>query len=348
MKKWFFGGIVSGILALIVLWYFFGSNLQNSTQSLFTKPTIPPVADKQRLEENKEEPLVDYSEFAFDNLMQKEFLSGQIKLGKILTKEDKSTSYVFTYQSEGKTISGMANVPKGTGKFPVIILLRGYADKTYYHTGLGTEKSANFFAENGFLTLAPDFLGYGTSDLEDEDILKARFYRPMEVLSLLSAISNLPLADSRNIGLWGHSNGGQIALSVLEITGKNYPTSLWAPVSLDFPECLLTYLGEEEEVGNPVKEKVDLFLKNNDPKRFSISPYFNRIKGAFIVHQGTADELIKLSWTQTLVDSLKKQGSEVSFYHYKGENHNFNWYKTTGDTLRQRDLTFFRKYLISN
>lgn len=286
----------------------------------------------------------DYSAWSFENLTQRQYSGGQIKLGRVLKREEKFTSYVFTYQSDGKTVSGMLNRPNNGVKFPVIILLHGYADKKYYYHGYGTEKSANFLAENGFLTLSPDFLGYGTSDWEDEDILVARFVRPVEVLSLLSAISSLPSADSGRIGLWGHSNGGQIALSVLEITGKPYPTSLLAPVSLDFPECVLTYLGNVE-VGNIVKEKVDSFLILNDPKKFSLSPYLSKIKPPFIVHQATTDPEIKKLWTDSLVNKLKNQGLDVAYFTYSKENHNFNRYKTTGDLLRQRDLEFFRKWL---
>ena len=195
------------------------------------------------------------------------------------------------------------------------------------------------------MTLAPDFLGYGWSDWEDQDILLARFYRPVEVLNLLSAIDSLPQVDNDRVGLWGHSNGGQIALSVLEITGKPYPTSLWAPVSLGFPESVTVYLGVQEEVGNPVKEKVEEFLKDNDPKKFSITEYFAQIKAPFIIHQGLADELIKTEWTRDLVDELKAGGLSVVSHYYQGENHNFNRYENSGDLLRQRDLEFFRKYL---
>lgn len=345
--KWFLGGAIIGIMVLAGLGYFFRSDLSQLSKTSVITPTVTPLADIKEATPTQE-PLIDYSEYSFDSLSQKKFTSGKIKLGAVLKKEDNFTSYVFTYQSDSKTISGMANLPLGTGPFPVIVLLRGYADSTTYHIGLGTERSANYLAENGFLTLAPDFLGYGYSDWEDKDILKARFYRPVEVLNLLSAINSLASADSTRIGLWGHSNGGQIALSILEITGKSYPTSLWAPVSLDFPECVLTYLGAEEDVGNPVKEKVDLFLRNNDSKKFSIGPYFTKIKTSFIIHQGTFDELIKMQWTQNLLNNLKANGSKVDYYTYSRENHNFNRYEGTGDTLRQRDLKFFKKYLISN
>lgn len=299
------------------------------------------------------EPVNKYAQLSFEALVKREFKAGEIKLGSITKKEEKFSTYVFTYQSDGRTISGMANLPVGQGqsfgftqdKFPVIILLRGWADRQYYHIGLGTEKSANFLAENGFLTLAPDFLGYGYSDWEDQDILLARFYRPVEILNLISSLSSLPSADSNRIGLWGHSNGGQIALSVLEITGKPYPTSLWAPVSLGFPESVLTYLGTQEEVGNVVKDKIEEFVKENDPKKYSISEYLGKIKAPFIVHQATNDELINPPWTKNLVEKLRSLGLTVDYYQYSRENHNFNRYETTGEVLRQRDLEFFNKYL---
>lgn len=302
-------------------------------------PIVSSLKSRSSTKEDK------YSQYSFEALSQRQFVPGKINLNTVTKKEKNFTTYVFTYQSDGKTISGMANIPSGTGKFPVIILLRGYADKKYYHIGLGTEKSANFLAENGFLTLAPDFLGYGYSDWEDQDILLARFYRPVEVLNLLAAISSLPSADSNSIGLWGHSNGGQIALSILEITGKSYPTSLWAPVSLGFPESVLTYLGTQEEVGNVVKEKIEEFIQGNDPKKYSIIEYFNKIKAPFVIHQATADELIKVDWTKNLVEKLKSQGLSVDLYLYPKENHNFNRYEETGDLLRQKDLEFFKKYL---
>jgi len=299
--------------------------------SSFVKTTPIPAANK-------------YTLLSFMALAEREYKS-EIKLGAATKKEDKYITYIFTFLSDGKTVSGMANIPKGKGPFPVIVLLRGYADRENYHIGLGTERSANFLAANGFLTLAPDFLGYGYSDWEDEDILMARFYRPVEVLNLIAAIGSLPQADTKRVGLWGHSNGGQIALSVLEITGKNYPTSLWAPVSLGFPESVLVYLGKEEEVGNPVKEKIDEFSKTNDPRKYSILEYLSRIKAPFIIHQGGADTLIKTEWTETLVEKLRSYGLQADYYFYKGENHNFNNFKKTGEELRKKDLLFFQKYL---
>jgi dienelactone hydrolase len=327
----------SGMLALfcfVVLWILDNTSpgIISPLVSSFTKTTPAPAVNR-------------YAPLTFMALSERKYQS-EIKLGMATRNEDKYTTFVFTYTSDGKAISGMANIPKGKGPFPVIVLLRGHVDREVYYIGHGTEKQANYYAEHGFLTLAPDFLGYGESDWEDQDILVARFTRPVTVLNLLAGINSLPQADSARIGLWGHSNGGQIALSVLEITGKNYPTSLWAPVSLGFPESVLVYLGKEEEVGNPVKEKIEEFTgAGNDPKSYSIAEYWDRITSPFIIHQGTADELIETQWTKNLVSNLKKRMLEVNYYEYKAENHNFNLNKTTANILRQRDLEFFKSKL---
>lgn len=293
-----------------------------------------------------------YASLSFDELAKTKFEKGEIKLGAATRQGKNFTTYVFTYKSKGKTVSGMANIPKeslpaGRQKpFPVVVLLRGWVDRKVYYIGHGTEKQADYFAEHGFLTLAPDFLGYGESDFEDKDILVARFTRPITVLSLLAAIPSLPQADPQRIGLWAHSNGGQIALSVLEITQKPYPTSLWAPVSLGFPESVLVYLGEQDDGGNLIKAKLEEFSKTNDPKKYSITEYWEQIQAPFIIHQGGKDSWIKTEWTQSLVEKLKANGLTVSYYFYPAENHNFNLYSQSAQTLRQRDLHFYQKHLM--
>ncbi|HUV72399.1 MAG TPA: alpha/beta fold hydrolase [Clostridia bacterium] len=336
MKKVFsYIGIAAGLTLLLFVGAWFWQQKAAGIVSPLTAPfkkATPTPASK-------------YAPFTFEALAKTEFKSGKIVLGAATRQENNYTTYVFTYKSDGKTVSGMANMPVGQGPFPVVVLLRGWADRQNYHIGLGTERSANNLAEHGFLTLAPDFLGYGYSDWEDEDILLARFYRPVEILNLLASIPSLPQADTQKIGLWGHSNGGQIVLSLLEITGKVYPTSLWAPVSLAFPESVLVYLGTEEEVGSLVEEKIAEFSRENDPKKYSIVEYFDQIKAPLVVHQGTADQLIEISWTKELVSQLKAKGLEVGLYLYSGENHNLNFYKNTGETARKRDLDFFSHQL---
>ena len=327
-----------GLIGLVSLAYFFSFKLTADEKFL------SPLASRQT--EEKKGPLTKYE---FETLADRQSRGSQIELEKIISEEEDYTAYLFSFRTEGKKVTGQANIPKKEGKKPVIVMLRGYADDNIYFTGLGTRKAAGVFAENGFITLAPDFLGFGGSDSASNDILEARFEKPVTVLDLLASIKTLPEADPEKIALWGHSNGGQIALSILEITKKKIPTTLWAPVSKGFPQSILFYMSdeppaEEEEQKNyfKVKETVENFSKEYEPKKFSIDSYFADIVAPLQIHQGTADQLVPISWSDTLAKELADLGKEVSYWTYNADDHNLakNW-----DLVVQRDLTFFRKKL---
>ncbi len=286
---------------------------------------------------------VNYTPFSFESLKKREYYPNKILFEKVLKEEENYTSYLFSFASDGRRITGMANLPKKEGKLPVAILLRGWVDEEIYQPGMGTDKMATFLAGNGFLTLAPDFLGYGGSDNAFPDMLQTRFFRPITVITLLQSIVSLPQADPNKVVFWAHSNGGQIALSVLEITNKEIPTSLWAPVSASFPESILHYASEMEDEGKMIRKVVGEFEKEYDVSQFSIDSFFEEIKAPLIIHQGTADEAIPMEWTEELIEELDNLDKEVTYHQYPGENHNFHY--GSAPLARQRDLLFFRKHL---
>jgi len=307
---------------------------------------IPPKASPQSLLSplgpsffSRTKPLEKYG---FDKLRERVYTGSEIKLESIIKEEEKYTSWLFSFQSDGKRVTGMLNLPKRSGQLPVVVMLRGYADDQVYFTGLGTRKSAGVFAENGFLTIAPDFLGFGGSETSSADILEARFERPVTVLNLLASIKTLPQANQEKIFLWGHSNGGQIALSVLEISQKNIPTTLWAPVTKGFPESVLQYMTEMDDQGLKVKKAIDDFVLNYETKKYSIDNYWSDIAASLQVHQGLADEYIETEWTDNFTQVLKDLGKEVTYYKYPRNDHNLSrdW-----ETVVARDLQFFKKSL---
>lgn len=277
--------------------------------------------------------------YSFPNLKEKDISSGEIVLEKIIKEEEKYVSWLFSYVSEEKKVTGMANIPKEGASFPVVVMLRGYADDSIYFTGLGTRKAAGVFAENGFLTLAPDFLGFGGSDSSSADILEARFVKPITVLSLLSSIGSLREAKKDEIFLWGHSNGGQIAISVLEVSGREIPTTLWAPVTKGFPESVLYYMGELDDKGKKVKRVIDKFVRDYDEEEYSIETYLSDIKVPIQVHYGKSDPLIPEEWVDSFIRSLKR---DISYYKYPESDHNL---KKDWDKVVERDLKFFKSFL---
>ena len=278
-------------------------------------------------------PLQKYS---FPSLKQTVFTGSAVKV---------DANNIFTYQSEGKTISGKINLPEGIppeAGFPVVILIRGFVEPEIYTSGIGTQRVGEFLADNGFITLAPDFLGFGLSDPPPNNSIEERFMRPVAVLELIASVASLPQADQNKIFLWGHSNGGQIALSVLEISGAAYPTSLWAPVSKPFPYSILYYTDEFEDLGKALRKVVAGFEAVYDANEFSIHNYYDSINAPIQIHQGTADDAVPVEWSEILADTLEEKDKQVSLFIYPGADHNMlpGW-----DTAVSRDLNWFKGQL---
>lgn len=248
-----------------------------------------------------------------------------------------------------KKVSGQIHKPVGsvpTNGWPVVIMVRGYVDREIYQPGIGTRRAAEVFAKNGFVTLAPDFLGYGGSDMPPVNVIEDRFWRPVEALQLIASLANLDFVNPEKVGLWGHSNGGQIALSVLEISGKNYPTSLWAPVSKPFPYSILNYTDEHDDYGKALRRVVAGFEALYDSDEFSIHNFYDWISAPVQIHQGTNDAAVPLKWSQSLAKSLKDKGKEVELYVYPGADHNLAGGDNAWNLAVQRSLLWFTKSIL--
>ncbi len=269
----------------------------------------------------------------------------QIVKEKILATKEKYTSYLISFNSGNKKVTGMLNEPIAdppVGGFPVIVMVRGYVDPEIYYTGIGTERGAQVFAENGHITIAPDFFGYGESDPEAENIFESRFETYMIILDTIASVSNIKKADNSKIGIWGHSNGGQIALTVLEATQKEYPTVLWAPVTKPFPYSILYYTDEATDGGKFLRKELAKFEIDYNTDFYSLKDYLDRIKAPIQLHQGSLDEAVPQKWSDEFSKTLKEANVEVEYYIYPGADHNLmpSW-----NTVVERSLQFYSKYL---
>ncbi len=269
----------------------------------------------------------------------------KIEIGKVLKESKNFTSFEFTFSFDPtlsgskviKKVSGLINLPAGRQVFqknsidqqlsgyPVIVMFRGYVDPKEYFIGDGTIHSSEFFANNGFITIAPDFLGYGDSDHEAENIFEARFQTYTTAMTLLASIpkSSFYIYNSP-IFIWGHSNGGQIALTTLEITGASYPTVLWAPVSKPFPYSILYYTDDASDSGKFLRHETAEFENNYDSDLYSLTKYLNLIKAPIQLNQGTGDEAVPIAWSDLLNKNLKEASVSAEFIKYAGADHNLN------------------------
>lgn len=288
---------------------------------------ISPLAEKEK--DIKEKPLDKYT---FSNLRKTPFSSSKIEIGKQLKDEENFSSYVFYYYDNGKKVSGLLNIPKEKGVYPVIVMFRGYVDKSIYTIGEGSKRAGEVFAQNGFVTVAPDFLGYGESDNPSENSMEERFQTYTTALSLLASIKNISLAlekenievhiDSSKVAIWGHSNGGHISLSVLGITKKPYPTVLWAAVTKSFPYSILYYTDEFEDHGKALRKVLADFENDYDVEKYSLANYFDPITAPILFFQGESDDAVPRKWSEDFFGLMKEKDKDIEYVEYPGADHN--------------------------
>lgn len=306
----------------------------------------------------REKPLLVYS---FDNLKKTNFPTSQIILGDKIDETATALSQMFYFSvperpnsNKMQKVSGVLNVPKKSGTYPIIVMFRGFIIKENYQPGVGTQRSAQRFAQNGFIILAPDFLGFGQSAGLSNNGFEDRFQTYTTALSLLSSLATLNSgleasysakfkANTEKVGIWGHSNGGQIALALLAISGAIYPTVLWAPVSKPFPYSILYYTDEYDDFGKGLRKDLVNFEEDYEVDKFSPTNYYHWIRAPIEIDQGTSDQEIPYWWSDELVKELKKQKIDVKYLTYPGADHNFLPNSWTEAVLNS--ISFYDKYL---
>jgi len=331
------------VLAISAASFLSGSLLSNPIQKLLSQRII----ETDALPTPK--PLEVYT---IDNLSKITFAKNKIETVSTMAEEAEFTSYLFKMnfspnpdKKEIKHTGGVINIPKSDTdtKFPLVLMLRGYVDQKIYTPGTGSKRAAEVFAKNGYITIAPDFLGYADSSQESSNIFESRFQTYTTTLNILSSLDSIGSWDNKNIFIWGHSNGGQIALTILEITGALYPTTLWAPVSKPFPYSILYYTDESEDKGKFIRKQLSVFEDDYDVEKYSITNYIDRIKASIQIHQGTLDDAVPVEWTNSLQKTLKNQENKINYFTYLGADHNL---QPSWNTVVERDLDYFQDNLL--
>jgi len=310
--------------------------------------------------------------YTIDGLRQRKYQRGEIHVRETLAETEQYTSYLIDYPSDGLTITGVMLVPAGKGPFPVIVMNHGFFARSVYNSGDGTDRSSEYLAKQGYITIASDYRSWGGSD--DGESL---FYsgQAIDVINLLYSIPSLPQADPDRVGMWGHSMGGGVTIKVLTIVGAGSarPVSLkaavlYSSVSADHSDiidrwgtgCFGDILAGEQVIGCNSADVVPLDLPGellsvyanapSDPNlMMQISPIFHldQIDAPIQIHYGTRDGLVYSGtppeWSLKLTQALRDVNKEVELYQYENEGHSFvgqPWFDFMGRVLR-----FFDKRL---
>ncbi len=280
------------------------------------------------------------------HFMARELSGSDLRIGRILDDNKYYTRHYITYRSGELLISGIMNIPKGRGPFPVLVLNHGYIDPKVYTNGRGLKREQDYLAKRGYVVIHPDYRNHAQSDKDTLNQPRFRLGYVEDVINAVKAVkqSGLRFADTTRIGMLGHSMGGGICLNVM-VTHPELVKAfvLFGTVSADvrdnffrwdarwpwYVDKIFAMYGSPEE--NPS------FWNNLSPMYF-----LDRVRSPIMIHHATTDESCPVEWARKLNDSLRVRKKDVTYHEYAGERHEFidAW-----PQVMERTAAFFDSHL---
>lgn len=263
-----------------------------------------------------------------------------------LSRSSQYTRYAVSYRGGGQRITGIMNVPRGKGPFPVVVLAHGYIDPATYWSGQGFRREQDALARNGYVALHVDYRNHaGSSDDPDNDLTMRLGYAE-DVLNAAVAVraSDLPYLDGERIALLGRSMGGSVAFNALVARPGVFDAAIvYASTSTNAVDNFNRWQREDDRLREAI------FREHGSPsgnpgfwRGISAVNYVNRITEPVLMFHGTRDESCPIAWARTTRDALESAGVDVRLVEYPGAPHYM--YGEWADSMR-RSLAFLERHL---
>ena len=267
------------------------------------------------------------------------------------------TSYITNYASDGLKVQGLLTIPTGTmpkGGWSAIVFVHGYIPPAQYMT---TEKYVDYIdylANNGFVVLKIDLRGHGNSEGEATGAYYSADYIT-DTLSAYTALQNVNFVNPKNIGLWGHSMGGNVVMRAFAAKPTIPAVVIWAGAVYSYTDMQKYGISDNsyqrrpnttprqnirqrlsEHYGDPDTDSI--FWENMAPTSF-----LNDLKGALQLHHATDDAVVNIGYSRDLISLLKKTTVIHELHEYKYGGHNIEG--SSFVSAMQKTVTFYKKYL---
>jgi uncharacterized protein len=269
-----------------------------------------------------------FVELSLPGLMEKDFDGRDLKLGQVLATTTTYTKYFITYKSGALTISGIMNIPKGDGPFPVVILNHGYIDPAIYTNGRGLRREQEYLASHGFAVLHTDYRNHAQSDKDTNIEANIRVGYIEDAINAVLAVknSNISQLDKNKIGMLGHSMGGGVTQAVMVVKPDLIDAVvLYAPVSSDVSDNYRRWTTTRPAIAKLIADRYG--TPEQDPKFWAdLSPrtFFDNVEVPVLMFHGTADDSVPISWSRDTLRLLREQQKDVRLVEYPGQPHEFS------------------------
>jgi dipeptidyl aminopeptidase/acylaminoacyl peptidase len=277
-------------------------------------------------------------------LMAREYDGRRLRVRRVLARASDYTRHAVTYRSGDLQISGIMNVPRGDGPFPVVVLLHGYIDPAVYVTGQGLMREQDYLARRGYAVLHVDYRNHAGSDTDPVAERRLRLGYTEDAVNAVLAVkrSSLPFLDGDRVALLGRSMGGGVLYNALVAQpGLVDAAVAFAPVSSLTAQNFNRWIRDDRsELAAQIIDRHGAPEDNRDFwRQASPRPYFDRITEPVLIHHGTSDDSTPFRWSRATVAALERAGVGVRFRVYEGEEHAFGpqWPLSMRRTVRFLD-----------
>jgi dipeptidyl aminopeptidase/acylaminoacyl peptidase len=277
-------------------------------------------------------------------MMRRDYEGKGLRLGQVLARTSDYVRHAASYRSDGLRISGIMNIPRGRGPFPVLVLLHGFIDPSYYVTGQGLMREQDYLARAGYAVLHIDYRNHAGSDDDPAAERRLRLGYTADTINAVLAVKRSGIArlDGDRIGLLGRSMGGGVTYNALVTRpGLVKAAVVFAPVSSRTADNFNRWIRDDRsELAAQITRRHGTPQGNPQFWReVSPRPYFDRIAEPVLIHHGTSDDSCPIRWTRASYAALQDAGTDVRLFVYEGEEHAFGpqWPLSMRRTVRFLD-----------
>ncbi len=317
------------VLALLISACFPASAMLAGPYEIGLNISIPTMTDTSGLKATptlilQTTTIQESNQYSLEALKNRTYGDGDFTVDRLWYTYDRFDRYYVIYDSDGLSIHGFVNVPKGEGPHPVIIALHGSVPRDEYTTLDYSFRYADDLAKNGYIVLHPNLRTYPPSDSGPGGNDFHAGYT-IDVLNLLAYLREMAgqegifiTADISQLGIWGHSMGGSIAMRVMSVEPDAF-------------KAALLYAAVSQRYGG-VMDGSDIYDLSNVLAQISI-------------HHGENDDVIPVEHSKKLCLFLELLGRGVECHYYPGQPHTFNRDLWADPLLMKRTLELFDNYV---
>jgi len=268
---------------------------------------------------------------------------GTIEVVEIIGATAAFTRSLITYPSEGLTLYAFMNIPTGPGPFPVALVMHGYIAPASYNTLAYTTRYADALAQAGYLVIHPNYRNWPPSDSGPELLRVAHAVDALNLMAIIREQAGQPgplaAADSRFIGMVGHSMGGGITLRTITARDDVQAAVLYGSMSGDERQNFEKIM----EWSGGTRGAEELAIPDEALERISPIDHLEQIDAAVSIHHGENDGTTPLAWSLDLCERLQGLNKTVECFTYPGQPHTFQG--ESDQLFIERAIDFFdRQY----